>query len=332
MDKVSPRSSKSTEFHFGPCEDLYRVKSASAEQPASNVSPEICSFESPFASLRRQTRAGGRSNLSPTGRRSLDLLDVTSGGSNCSSPSFNLKLGGDSRKSSVSSPNQHGTPQTASRLARNVFINSQAPEFCIPSLRLSVGKRSPVLYSRSPDRQDLVGPARAESPRSSDSPQRQSQNASSCSKPRYFLFDKHENQPLLAAAAPEPAGIDRKPLRPTIHGNPRDQNRGTLKTHGNPRSQNNGDRLGKRCGDESVIGRVAFSEEQFFQKTGPSVHQRRDMEGETGGSAMDNLVLTIAQDHLTSLRENYKKLDGANRWRRYRAMKSMIKSCMNVMK
>ncbi|GFO35057.1 hypothetical protein PoB_006156200 [Plakobranchus ocellatus] len=73
----------------------------------------------------------------------------------------------------------------------------------------------------------------------------------------------------------------------------------------------------------------SYSSELFFLET-KSAHSKPKA-SENGTAAIDNLVLTIAHDHITRLRTEYNSLRGMNIWRRYRRMKVMLKSCMNIL-
>ncbi|RUS89904.1 hypothetical protein EGW08_002345 [Elysia chlorotica] len=62
-----------------------------------------------------------------------------------------------------------------------------------------------------------------------------------------------------------------------------------------------------------------------------SLSPRTDVSSRCTDSMVDNIVLTIAYDHIIKLRDEYSKLNGKNVWCRYKKMKAMIKSCMRVL-
>ncbi|RUS73228.1 hypothetical protein EGW08_019013 [Elysia chlorotica] len=82
----------------------------------------------------------------------------------------------------------------------------------------------------------------------------------------------------------------------------------------------------------STIKRSGCCEEQLFRKTAEDVPKELEEWPEYSDSTVDNIVLTIAHDHIVNLRKQYNNLRGNNIWQRYRRMKSIIKSCMNVLK
>ena len=132
----------------------------------------------------------------------------------------------------------------------------------------------------------------------------------------YFNFDSQDNQKQFSTVGvTDSISIDGEFLSPN--------SRVSYKTkEGVPKKQ------------DSINGRCVFSEEFFFKTRKEFVPATRLPEQKTEDieAVMNNIVLMIAHDHITKLRNEYENLDSTNVWMRYRKMKKMIKSCMNVLK
>ena len=84
----------------------------------------------------------------------------------------------------------------------------------------------------------------------------------------------------------------------------------------------------------STNGRCVLSEDVFFKgrESASSVTGLPQQRIDSSEAVMENIVLIIAYDHITNLRNQYCSIKNKNLWLRYRRMKAMIKSCMNVLK
>ncbi|KAK3783196.1 hypothetical protein RRG08_046989 [Elysia crispata] len=198
---------------------------------------------------------------------------------------------------------------------RNIVSTKESHDFYIPCLKLPVHKgfeQSCGLATRSPTRRVYTNhyPRRASEtlqPTGSFSLfSPQTSNRSNC-----FTFESQEG---LKHCVPTTADSEvfAAQSRPGL-----------------PHS-NNGKPSG-RIRDGAAIHPMLCGEQFFTDQTEVSP-QRFNEALNYSDVVIDNIVLTIAHDHITSLRNEYSAIQGLSFWRRYKKMKAMIKSCMNVLK
>ena len=89
--------------------------------------------------------------------------------------------------------------------------------------------------------------------------------------------------------------------------------------------------MNERIMGSPVTNRSFDPMEQFFSRKEKSPSKRLDLPPGNTDAIIDNIVLTIAYDHIIALKNEYSKLRGKNLWQRYKRMKAMIKSCMSLL-
>ncbi|RUS84706.1 hypothetical protein EGW08_007534 [Elysia chlorotica] len=207
---------------------------------------------------------------------------------------------------------------------RNIVSTHQVHDFYIPCLKVPVHRESDLMYRHSSPK---VSPRRM--------CQREYSRRASESLPSASSFSR---SPLRVGSGSRSSFFTAEPLDKLKHCGTALNDSEIVSAHtgfcnaDTPKHGRPSDLDLDNSMSTSIINRGIFSEEQIFAaRTVSSPREFKDSMQYSDGM-IDNIVLTIAYDHITNLRNEYSGLHGMNFWRRYKKMKTMIKRCMNVLK